>query len=414
MKLKIFSALLFCTLLWMSNCSQQSSAQPQGAPALPGIDVLLTDQLDLIKNKNVGLITNPTGVTSSLQSTIDALHEHPEVHLEALFGPEHGVRGDISAGERVATFVDEKTGIPVFSLYGATKKPTPKMLEHVDVLLFDIQDVGIRPYTYIYTMAYAMQAAQENNIPILVLDRPNPLGGFLIEGPMLEEKYSSFIGLYPIPYLHGMTVGELALYFNSEFEINAELSIVPMKNWTRDMTFDETGLAWIPTSPHVPHATTPFFLAATGGFGELHVLNEGVGYTSPFEYVGAEWIRADEFSTVLNTFELPGVYFRPAHYKPYYGGKQGVQLHGVQIHITDFKKVLPIKTQVAILKTVHDLYPERILFNPARLDMFYKAMGTDFVEYAIKNRMSLDEIYAGCARGLDEFVKKRNAYLLYK
>lgn len=410
---KIFLILFFSAQVLFYRCAEQSNAQPE-KQVLPGIDVLLNEQLDLIKNKNVGLITNPTGVTAALRSTIDVLHEHPDVNLVALFGPEHGVRGDVSAGERVATFVDEQTGVTVFSLYGATKKPTPNMLNKVDVLLFDIQDVGVRPYTYIYTMAYAMQAAQENGISIIILDRPNPLGGELIEGPILEDQFTSFIGLYPIPYIHGMTIAELARYFNEEFDINAELSVVPMKNWTRNMIFSETGLAWIPPSPHVPHASTPFYLAATGGFGELQVLNEGVGYTSPFEYVGAEWIDASDFADALNRCSLPGVFFRPAHYKPYYGGKQGVQLHGVQIHIIDYHSFLPIKTQVAILKTAHDLYPDKNLFNLARLDMFYKAMGTNKIEQAIKSGMTLDDIYEICGQELDAFVKKRKTYLLYE
>lgn len=386
----------------------------QNEPVLPGIDVLLTEHLDLVKNKRIGLITNPTGVTSKLQSTVDALYSHPEVNLVALFAPEHGVRGDIPAGEVVDHFVDKKTGLAVHSLYGAAKKPTTYMLQNVDLLLFDIQDVGVRPYTYIYTMAYAMAAAKENNIPFIVLDRPNPMGGELIEGPILLENYTSFIGLYPIAYIHGMTVGELASYFNQEFAIEANLFVVRMRGWSRKLIFEETSLPWVPTSPHVPHARTPFYLATTGAFGELKTLSEGVGYTSPFEYVGAEWIDAELLALALNEQSMDGVVFRPVHYKPFYGAKAGMLLHGVQIFITDLKKYRPVKVQLAILHTVFNLFPDQLIFHPSRLVMFYQAIGTEKVKTMIENGSTLQEIYQECDRGLEAFVKKRKKYLLYE
>lgn len=411
---RLFCVMLCAALSATLACSKQGSAQQETAlRVLPGIDVLLQQKIDLVRGKRVGLITNPTGVTANLASTIDVLHAHPEVTLVALFGPEHGVRGSVPAGEHIAHFVDERTGVPVYSLYGAQKAPSPEMLNNVDVLLFDIQDVGVRPYTYIYTMAFAMQAAQQNNLPFVVLDRPNPLGGELVEGPMLEEEFSSFIGLYPIPYLHGLTIGELASFFNREFDIHANLIVVPMQSWRRNMAFAATGLPWVPTSPHVPHETTPFYLAATGGLGELQVVNEGVGYTSPFEYIGAPWIDAHALAEALNVHDLDGVHFRPVHYKPYYGGKAGTLIHGVQIHVINYQAFRPIKTQLAILKTVHDLYPGQRIFNPLRLDMFHKAMGTDIVDKMIQNDSSLKDIYAACAYGVDVFVKKRKMYFLY-
>ncbi|MBN1478690.1 DUF1343 domain-containing protein [candidate division KSB1 bacterium] len=408
----VITFTLFCAICM--NCSQEGQAQDKNDPVLPGIDILLAEQLDLVKHKRVGLITNPTGITTTLLSTIETLYSHPQVNLVALYAPEHGVRGDIPAGEYVEHFIDKKTKLPVYSLYGATKKPTAKMLKDVDILLFDIQDIGVRPYTYIYTMAYAMVAAQENTIPFIVLDRPNPLGGELIEGPILEEQFFSFIGLYPIPYIHGMTVGELAGFFNEEFEINAQLKVVRMQGWSRDLLFEDTHLPWVPTSPHVPHARTPFFLATTGGFGELKTLNEGVGYTLPFEYVGAEWIDADTLAETLNALSMEGVFFRPVFYKPYYGAKAGIMLHGVHIHITDYTIVRPIKIQIAILKTVHDLYPDQQLFDPARLDMFTKAIGTDKVRMMIEEGRNLTDIVRECEKGLEAFVKKRKKYLLYE
>ncbi|MBN1561888.1 DUF1343 domain-containing protein [candidate division KSB1 bacterium] len=407
----VLSTLLISFAL--AGCTQESTARQRDERVLAGIDVLLSQQLDLVKRKRVGLITNPTGITSEGISTIDALYAHPDIHLVALYGPEHGVRGNFPAGEKIASGTDDKTGLPVYSLYGTAKKLTPAQLQGVDVLLFDIQDVGIRPYTYIYTMAYAMQAAHENSIPFIVLDRPNPLGGELIEGPMLKEQYASFIGLYPIPYIHGMTIGELALYFNAEFGIDAPLTVVPMRGWRRRMHFAETGLSWVPTSPHVPQATTPFYLATTGGFGELQTLNEGVGYTLPFQLVGAEWMNADSLADTLNALDLVAVFFRPVHYRPFYGHKKDILLHGVQIHISDYKSYRPVKTQIAILKTVYDLYPQQTIFDPVHLDMFYKAMGTEEIRLMIEDGRHLDEIHLVCARGLDDFVKKRKKYLLY-
>src|SRR5690625_2101875 len=200
-----------------------------------GVEVLLEEQKELIEDKRVGLITNPTGVDQDLDSIVDRLYNDPDVELTALYGPEHGVRGDAQAGEYVEYYIDEATGLPVYSLYGKTRKPTPEMLEDVDVLLFDIQDVGTRFYTYIYTMAYAMEAAQENDIKFIILDRPNPLGGQKVEGPVLDPKYASFVGNYPIPLRHGMTVGELATLFNEEFEMRADVTVVKMNGWKRNM-----------------------------------------------------------------------------------------------------------------------------------------------------------------------------------
>ena len=230
----------------------------------PGVEVLLDDQKELLKGKKVGLITNPTGIDSKMNSIVDLLDEDPDIELTALFGPEHGVRGDAQAGAYVESYIDEKTGLPVYSLYGQTKKPTPEMLENVEVLVFDIQDVGTRHYTYIYTMAYAMEAAKENNIPIVVLDRPNPLGGLSVDGPVLEPEFSSFIGMYPIPTKHGMTAGELAFFFNEEFNIGADLKVVKMKGWKRSMDYDDTGLPFVLPSPNIPTVSTTFVYPATG------------------------------------------------------------------------------------------------------------------------------------------------------
>ncbi len=393
--------------MFILTCSPPSKSQVK-----PGIDALLQD-VSLLKGRRVGLVTNPTGMTSDFVSTVDALHEHPLIRLEALFGPEHGVRGDESAGKKIEHTVDAQTGLPVYSLYGATKKPAADMLVNVDVLVFDIQDIGSRAYTYLYTMAYVLEAAKENDLPVLVLDRPNPLGGLLMDGPVLEPAYRSFIGRYPIPYVYGMTIGELAQLFNQEFNIGAQLTVVPMQGWRRDMTFEETGLTWVPTSPHIPHASTAFFCACTGGIGELQVVNEGVGYTLPFELIGAPWINAGVLAAELGEKNIPGVFFRPVYYKPYYFGYQNRPLAGVHIHILDIDKFKPVEVQVYLLCALKKLYPDHGLFKTARIDMFDKAMGTDRVRLLVENGASAKDIIASWQDDLERYKKIRGKYLIY-
>ena len=387
---------------------------PAFGQVLPGVEVLLQERLALIEGKRLGLITNPTGVASDLTSTIDALHAVKDAKLVALFGPEHGVRGDVFAGEKIAHSTDAKTGVPIYSLYGATRQPTPEMLEGIDVLIYDIQDIGSRAYTYIYTMALSMQAAAKAGIPFLVLDRPNPLGGNLIEGPVLEEKFKSFIGLYPIPYIYGMTVGELAKYLNEEFKWGANLIVVPLRGWGRDMLFNDTGLSWVPTSPHVPHAETAFFIAATGGIGELQTISEGVGYTIPFELIGQTWIEPEKLASALNALQLPGVRFRPLHFRPYYFGLKDQRLAGVQIHLINARAFQPMLTQLWILATLLKLYPNQEFFSAERQQSFDRAMGTDQVRLKLVAGETPDKIIAEWQNELDAFKARRLKYLLYE
>jgi len=270
---KVFIFLISCMLIYSPVFSQ--------ARVKTGLEVLISRDFDILKGKKVGLITNQTGVDSKFRSTVDIFNETPEVTLVALYGPEHGVRGNYSAGEYVGFYKDEKTGVPVYSLYGKTRKPTAVMLRDVDVLVYDIQDIGCRSYTYISTMGYAMEAAAENNIEFVVLDRPNPLGGIKIEGPLVEEGYFSMVSAFPVPYVYGLTCGELANLINNENYLKADkkcnLKVVPMNGWKRKMKFRDTGLEWVPSSPHVPHASTAQYYVATGIMGELQVVSEGVG-----------------------------------------------------------------------------------------------------------------------------------------
>jgi uncharacterized protein YbbC (DUF1343 family) len=409
----VTTIFLIISLILQIGCNANSNNNPAGTKIKLGIDVLLEKKLSLIEGKKVALITNPTGVNRDCQPTIDLLFKQPQVKLVALFGPEHGIRGDIPGGKNVGQYQDPQTGLPVYSLYGKTRRPTPEMLKGVEVLIYDIQDIGSRAYTYIYTMAYAMEAARDNKIPFVVLDRPTPLGGLRVEGNVLDPKFSSFIGLYPIPQVYGMTVGELAKFFNQEFKINCDLTIVPMEGWRREMSWEATGLFWIPTSPHVPHARTVFFVAATGGIGELNTISEGVGYPLPFELIGTPWMDGQKLAEELNRRNLPGVLFRPTFFRNYYLKFINEQCAGVQIHLVDEKLFAPCAIQIHLLEAIQKLYPERKIFDTPRIDMFDKAFGTDQIRLAIQNGVTAEKIIADWQVQLENFKSKRKNYLIY-
>ena len=403
--------LLFIILL-MLICFSFSFAENQ-IIVKPGIDVLLENQIDLLKNKNVGLITNPTGININMKSTIDLFYENPEINLVAIFGPEHGARGNVNAGDKVDDIVDEKTGVKIYSLYGKNRKPNAEMLKDIDVLVYDIQDIGCRSYTYIYTMSHAMEAAKENNIPFIVLDRPNPLGGNLVDGPILEKQYKSFVGMYPIPYVYGMTCGETALFFNKEYDINCDLIVVKMDGWKRNMTFEETGLQWVPTSPHIPHISSALFYPTTGIIGELHTLDIGIGYTKPFEYLGQTWIDGEELAEELNGRNLKGVYFRPIYYTPYYFKNEKKHLQGVQIHIIDSKVFKPVEIQIHLMTAVKKLYPEKDIFKASRNGMFDKVVGISTLRDEINEGKTAESIIKKWRKPLKKFIKKSKNYYLY-
>ncbi|WP_434091381.1 exo-beta-N-acetylmuramidase NamZ family protein [Peribacillus frigoritolerans] len=377
----------------------------------PGIEVLLKEEKNVLSGKKVGLITNPTGIDSKLTSIVDLLHDDPDINLTALFGPEHGVRGDAQAGASVEYYIDEKTGLPVYSLYGKTKKPTPEMLKDVEVLVFDIQDVGTRYYTYIYTMAYAMEAAKENDIPFIVLDRPNPQGGESVDGPVLEPEFSSFVGLYPIPLKHGMTVGELATLFNKEFEIGADLKVIKMKGWKRDMDYDDTGLPFVLPSPNMPTVSTTYVYPATGLIEGTNV-SEGRGTTKPFELIGAPYINSDELAGKLNALRLPGVKFRAASFTPTFSKHAGKLSHGVEIYITDREEFKAVPTGLHIIKTIQDLYPGDFEFLAA--NNFNLLIGNGWIMSRIKAGSTVNEILKEYQVRQDAFKKVRKNYLLYK
>lgn len=425
---RIAIRLLSIIGLIAAGCVRNTSgAQPAVACTKTGVEVLREDGFDILKGKRVGLITNPTGVDRHLKSTIDILHEASQkgiLELAALYGPEHGVRGNVPAGEYVSGGRDPKTGITVHSLYGKTRKPTPEMLKGIDVLVFDIQDIGSRSYTYISTMGLAMEAAGENQIEFVVLDRPNPLGGLRVNGSeKIKTGFKSFVSQYPIPYVHGMTVGELAEFFNEEGllknKIKCDLTVVEMENWDRDMTWADTGLPWVPTSPHIPTAESAVCYPATGIVGEMGTVHIGVGYTLPFQLMGAEWIDdADRLADRLNRIkELQGVHFRPIHYKPFYGGKKDKDLHGVQIYVESSSGTPLPMISFYVLQELATLYPQRKTLEAAQesqINMFDKVLGTDQIRKTfIQNGYLVDEAFKKLWEPSAEFMNTRHKYLLY-
>ena len=383
-----------------------------------GIEVLKSQNFKMLEGKRVGLITNPTGVDNSLKSTIDILHEAPNVKLVALFGPEHGVRGNVYAGDKVDNNTDAKTGLPVFSLYGATRKPTAEMLKGIDMLVYDIQDNGCRSFTYISTMGLAMEAAAENNIEFVVLDRPNPLGGKKIEGNIVEEKFISFVSQFKIPYIYGQTCGELATMLNSEKMLakKVKLTVVKMKGWKRSMNWEDTGLEWVVASPHIPHKHSSYFYPATGILGELGYVSIGVGYTLPFEIVGAPWINAEKLTDNLNNLKLSGVIFRPIHFKPFYATFKDQFCQGVQLHISNYKKVVLSEIQFYIMQELFKLYPERAIFANAdskRFSMFDKVSGSDFIRLKFSEKYAFEDIKTYYRKDIESYRKLASKYNLY-
>ena len=394
-----------------------STASISAATVQTGIEVLRADGFKLLEGKRVGLTTNPTGVDSNLKSTIDILWEAENVNLVALYGPEHGVRGNVHAGDVVDNEVDKKTGLKMYSLYGKTKKPNQEMMDEIDVMVYDIQDNGCRSYTYISTMGMLMEACIEHGKELIVLDRPNPLGGEKIEGCLVEDGYISFVSQFKIPYLYGQTPGELALYLNAtDYENKCNLTVVEMKGWERDMTWDETGLEWIVASPHVPHGQSAVFYPVTGIFGEFGYISIGVGYTLPFEVMGAPWISADTLAEAMNALELPGLEFRPIYYKPYYSTFQGELCQGVQIHILDYEKARLSEVQFLVVQELMRLWPEKDWFelcNQKRFGMFDKVCGTNKIREMFGKRYMWEDIREYWYKDVEAYRAASSKYYLY-
>ena len=327
----------------------------------PGIDQLVEQSLYLLKGKRVGILTNHTGINSRCRPTIELLKEKQEqgsYQVTALFAPEHGITGSKYAEQAVDNCIDPD-GIPIYGLHGKNYRPTVKALETVDVIVYDIQDLGSRTYTYLNTLFLTMEEAAKKNVEVIVCDRPNPINGVVVDGPMVEKKHRSIIGYINIPYCHGMTAGELANLFNREEQIGCKLHIVPMTGWKREMTFDQTGLPWIPTSPHIPEAKTAFYYPMTGIIGSLKLVNTGVWYSTPFRLIGAPWIKGKQFADNLNSQNYPGVHFQPFHFSPYFGRYAKEECEGVYLIVTNPLTFKPVSTQFLILGMLKSLYPKQ-------------------------------------------------------
>jgi uncharacterized protein YbbC (DUF1343 family) len=390
-----------------------------------GIEVLRDRGFDVLKGKRVGLVTNPSGVDRNLCSTVDILFNAPEVNLVALYGPEHGVRGDVYAGGKISDTVDETTGLPVFSLYGATRKPTQEMLKGVDVMVYDIQDVGVRSYTFISTLGLVMEACSEAGVEVVVLDRPNPLGGNKIEGCLVEQPFNSFVSQYRIPYVYGLTVGELAVMINEEGlnrgqkgdqePVKCDLTVVPMKGWKRDMVYEDTKLPWVLPSPNIPFKDSPMYYAAAGVCGELYgFLNIGVGYTLPFQLFGATWIEPDALKARLDSYNLPGVEFRTIWYKPISGSLKGQLVKGLQYFFTDFEAARITETQFHVMQAIAELYPDKKPFEVADgVGLFDKVCGTDWIRNAFSKTYRFDTIKDYWRKDEKDFRTLSKKYHMY-
>jgi uncharacterized protein YbbC (DUF1343 family) len=379
---------------------------------LPGIDVLAARNFDILRGKNVGLVTNQTGRARDGRATIDILRAAPNVNLIALYAPEHGVRGEVTAGAYVKTYRDRATGLPVYSLYGATRKPNAAMLRGVQVLVFDIQDIGSRSYTFIATMGECLKACAENKIPFVILDRPNPISDN-IEGNIAQQF--SFVCPFPIPYRHSLTMGELARWLNAKRGLTCALTVVPMQNYRRSMTWDDTGLPWTRTSPNIPRSTSPFFYAATGIIGEMTALSIGIGTPWQFEVAGAPGINAKALEVELKKRNLPGVGFRAASWKPSKGVYAGKICNGVQIFVTDAQSAQLTRLNFELYDAVRHVAPKIPFFNSASHNaMFDKVCGTSYIRRLMQSGKSSAEVWNAWNSGAAHFAKEVQAVRLYQ
>jgi len=378
----------------------------------PGIEVLLSDSLTLVKGRRVGLITNHTGIDHRRRPTIDLLAARTDLRLVALFSPEHGIRGTARPGEKILGGTDERTGLPIHSLYGATRQPTPEMLRGIDVLLFDMQDVGARYYTYVSTMALAMRAAGEAGIPFVVLDRPNPIGGDMVQGNVLDTAYASFVGLYPVPMRHGMTPGELARMYVGEFGVRVELHVVPAEGWRRAMLFDRTGLPWVAPSPNIPSLASALSYPGTCLF-EGTPLSVGRGTREAFQVVGAPWIDGRELARRLNARGLPGVRFEATTFVPRSPGDgkfDGQEVRGVRI-VADPARYDPTVAALALLVEARRMSGERWVWKVRHFD---RLAGTDAIRLGVEAGLDIAALTAGWHADLDAFRARRAPYLIYR
>ncbi|MCI0399444.1 MAG: DUF1343 domain-containing protein [Chloroflexi bacterium] len=378
-------------------------------PVSPGIDVLLEQQIELVAGRPAGLVSNAAAVNGNMTTTVEALRQAEKVHLAALFGPEHGFYGRAEAGERVESAPESPLGLPIYSLYGESRRPTSAMLAGLELLIFDVQCVGVRFYTYTTTLLYVLQAAAEHDIPVIVCDRPNPIDGTIIEGPLLKPEFESFTGCGPMPIRHGLTMGELARLFSEFWGISVRLRVVPCAGWRRAMWFDETGLAWTPPSPALPRLENALLYPGTCLIEGTN-LSEGRGTATPFEVVGAPWVDGERLSQAMDEVDLPGISFRPARFKPASSKWAGQWCGGVQLQVTDRHRLRPVTVALHLIDVIRRLYPAEFAW---RLPHFDQLMGTDQPRQQLEAGAAAGEVIAGWAPDLATFAGQRHGVLLY-
>jgi uncharacterized protein YbbC (DUF1343 family) len=384
-----------------------------------GLERVLVEQVNLLKGLRVGLVCNPASVNHRFQHAADLFHENLNINLTTLFGPQHGIRGDVQDNMiETSHIIDSQTKIPIYSLYSETRQPTEEMLSGIDALVFDLQDVGCRVYTFIYTMANCMRACTEYGKKMFVLDRPNPINGVDIEGNLLEIGHESFVGMYPIPMRHGLTVGELAQLFNTNFELHCELEIITMNGWSREDYYDETDAPWAMPSPNMPTVDSAVVFPATVYF-EGTQISEGRGTTRPFEIIGAPYINAQEYADALTSLELSGVIYRPINFLPTFQKFANENCGGVFLHVTDREVFEPVITGLAMIKTIFDLYPNDFKWKNPPYEYVYDRnpfdviAGTTKIREFFEQKREIQKIKNSWQKDLKEFYKTREQYLLY-
>ncbi len=410
---------LFYTLFGIISLSFLSQMNKKETETVKtGADVLLSERLDLVKGKTLGIITNQTALLSNGTHLVDTLFHTKGVKIKALFGPEHGIRGKAPAGKKVTNVHDSATGIPVYSLYGKIRKPTKEMLQGIDLLVFDIQDIGARYYTYISTLFYAIESAAENKIPIIVLDRPNPISGSKVDGPIVKKGFFSFVGIAPVPIIHGMTIGELAQLFNSEFlpdTLKADLKIVKLKNWNRKEYYDETGLRWVSPSPNMTDLETAIVYPGMCLIEGTNI-SEGRGTTKPFLQIGAPFVESKKLINALVKDSLKGIELSPVSFVPkdiphraINPKYKGEKCNGILLKVTNREKFQSLRFGIYVLYELHKLYPEKFKLKKW-LDKLY---GSDSLRKEIEKGSTPSEIFNSWENELKNFKQLRAKFLLY-
>lgn len=416
-KLSQSLAILLFAILVLTNCAENDSIHNV---TQTGADVLVSEKLDLVQNKNLGIITNHTALLADGTHLVDTLFNSERVKITALFGPEHGIRGDAPDGHKINDGTDSKTKLPVYSLYGKNRKPTAAMLKNIDLLIFDIQDIGARFYTFISTMYYGIKAAAENNIPIIILDRPNPINGIDVQGPMLKKGFKTFVGIAEIPIRHGMTVGELAKFFNRteilETDVQAEMTVIKMKNWAREYNYDKTGLKWIKPSPNMPTLETALVYPGLCLIEGTNI-SEGRGTYSPFLKIGSPFINAQDVISELNKLNIEGCSIKPIEFTPVsipnmsaFPKYKDEQCRGIQISVTDSSKLRSVEFGVKLIYVFNKLYPQKFEFRERGIDRLW---GSSELREEILKGTSPYSIINQYQTDLEKFKQIRNQFLIY-